>query len=177
MKLNARFDGVEKRFAATMAENSASIGIDMGEVHIVPSTPGEPGISPIVEMQETAEGVDITITDAEGVKTATVKHGLKGEQGERGEKGEPGERGEPGYTPVKGTDYWTEEDRQSIVNETIAAMPEVGVQFETDKSLKLEDGVLSVNTTDEATEYDQRPITSQGVYNEFAVINALLKTI
>ena len=36
---------------------------------------------------------------------------------------------------------------------------------------------LSVDTTDAATETDARPITSQGVYNEFAVINALLKTI
>lgn len=36
---------------------------------------------------------------------------------------------------------------------------------------------LSVNTTDTAVSNDARPITSQGVYNEFAVINALLKTI
>ena len=36
---------------------------------------------------------------------------------------------------------------------------------------------LSVDTTDVPAETDARPITSQGVYNEFAVINALLKTI
>lgn len=36
---------------------------------------------------------------------------------------------------------------------------------------------LSVNTTDAAVSNDARPITSQGVYNEFAVINALLRTI
>ena len=36
---------------------------------------------------------------------------------------------------------------------------------------------LSVDTTDTPAETDARPITSQGVYNEFAVINALLKTI
>lgn len=36
---------------------------------------------------------------------------------------------------------------------------------------------LSVDTTDTPGETDARPITSQGVYNEFAVINALLKTI
>lgn len=52
-----------------------------------------------------------------------------------------------------------------------------GVSFVTDKTLSLKDGVLSVNTTDEAKEADPRPITAQGVYNEFAVINALLKTI
>ena len=52
-----------------------------------------------------------------------------------------------------------------------------GVAFEVDETLTLENGILSVNTTDSATEDDARPITSQGVYNEFAVINALLKTI
>lgn len=36
---------------------------------------------------------------------------------------------------------------------------------------------LSVDTVDTAVSNDARPITSQGVYNEFAVINALLKTI
>lgn len=36
---------------------------------------------------------------------------LKGEQGEQGEKGEAG------YTPVKGVDYWTEEDKQAIIDE------------------------------------------------------------
>lgn len=54
-----------------------------------------------------------------------------------------------------------------------------GVNFTTDETLTLnsETGVLSVNTTDEASETDLRPMTAQGVYSEFAVINALLKTI
>lgn len=30
-----------------------------------------------------------------------------------------GEKGNNGYTPVKGVDYWTVEDKKSIVNETI----------------------------------------------------------
>lgn len=32
----------------------------------------------------------------------------------QGEKGPEGPRGEPGYTPQRGTDYWTEEDKQGI---------------------------------------------------------------
>lgn len=32
-------------------------------------------------------------------------------------QGEPGPQGEPGKTPIKGEDYWTEEDRASIVEE------------------------------------------------------------
>lgn len=32
-------------------------------------------------------------------------------------------RGEKGKTPVKGTDYWTVADKQSIVNDVLAALP------------------------------------------------------
>lgn len=52
-----------------------------------------------------------------------------------------------------------------------------GVDFTTDETLVLEGGVLRVNATDAAIGNDPRPITAQGVYNEFSVINALLKTI
>lgn len=57
------------------------------------------------------------------------------------------------------------------------AEPHKGVDFTTDETLVLEDGVLRVNTTDAAMENDTRPITAQGVYSEFSIINALLKTI
>lgn len=67
---------------------------------------------------------------------------------------------------------------QAAVNEYLEKNPpESGVNFTPDETLTLEGGTLSVNTTDAATEHDVRPITSQGVYNEFAAINALLKTI
>ncbi len=42
----------------------------------------------------------------------------------RGEKGDPGKQGADGKTPVRGTDYWTESDRQEIVNDVIAALPD-----------------------------------------------------
>lgn len=48
--------------------------------------------------------------------------GPKGEQGEAGPQGEPGADGTDGYTPVRGTDYWTEADIAEIkayVEETI----------------------------------------------------------
>lgn len=70
------------------------------------------------------------------------------------------------------------EDIGGAVQDYLEDHPIEGTSFETDgKTLTLENKVLSVNTTDEATEFDPRPITSQGVYGEFAVINALLKTI
>lgn len=41
----------------------------------------------------------------------------------RGEKGDTGAAGADGYTPVKGTDYWTESDKAEIVADTLAALP------------------------------------------------------
>ncbi|MGN0683093.1 MAG: hypothetical protein ACI4JY_05395 [Oscillospiraceae bacterium] len=43
--------------------------------------------------------------------------------GLKGDKGDKGEPGADGYTPVKGTDYWTEEDKAEIVDDVLAALP------------------------------------------------------
>lgn len=34
-----------------------------------------------------------------------------------------GMKGEPGYTPIKGTDYWTQKDRDDVVRDAIASLP------------------------------------------------------
>lgn len=60
-----------------------------------------------------ADGGSNVVTFSDG-KTLTVKNGSKGT---------PGDPGTPGYTPVKGTDYWTAADRQSMVNDVVAALP------------------------------------------------------
>jgi hypothetical protein len=39
---------------------------------------------------------------------------LKGEQGKDGATGPQGEKGQDGYTPIRGTDYWTNEDKKEI---------------------------------------------------------------
>ena len=36
-------------------------------------------------------------------------------------QGPQGPQGPAGYTPVKGTDYWTEADKQEIINAVIAS--------------------------------------------------------
>ena len=43
--------------------------------------------------------------------------------GLKGDKGDTGAAGADGYTPVKGTDYWTAEDKAEIVADTLAALP------------------------------------------------------
>lgn len=52
--------------------------------------------------------------------------GIQGEQGPQGPQGETGPQGPAGvdgYTPVRGTDYWTDEDKVQIVSDVLAALP------------------------------------------------------
>lgn len=58
-----------------------------------------------------------------------------------------------------------------------AEPPESGVQFETDDTLTLENGMLRVNTADKVEEDNTLPVTSAAVYTEVGNINALLATI
>ena len=55
--------------------------------------------------------------------------------------------------------------------------PSGGVDFKTDETLTLKDGILSVNTTDQMEQDNTLPITSAGVYATVGNIEALLKTI
>lgn len=38
-------------------------------------------------------------------------------KGDKGDTGNPGQNGQDGHTPVKGTDYWTTQDKQEIVTD------------------------------------------------------------
>ena len=42
------------------------------------------------------------------------KNGENGKDGKDGKDGAQGAPGQPGKTPVKGTDYWTDADKQAI---------------------------------------------------------------
>ena len=49
---------------------------------------------------------------------------------QKGQNGEQGEKGADGKTPVKGTDYYTEADKQEMVNLVLNALPSAeGVEF------------------------------------------------
>lgn len=54
---------------------------------------------------------------------------------------------------------------------------DTGVDFETDSTLTLKDGILSVNTTNNMEQDNTLPITSAGVFATVGNIEALLKTI
>ena len=70
------------------------------------------------------------------------------------------------------------DDIGAAVEEYLEENPiEGGVDFETDETLTLENGVLSVNTADEVEKDNTLPVTSAAVYVEVGNINALLETI
>lgn len=112
--------------------------------------------------------------------------------------------GAPGKTPEAGVDYFTEADKQAIA---VAAAQKVGfpkptsadngkylgcengaatwmpveasggVQFTTDETLSLKDGVLSVNTAQEPEPDNTLPITSAAVHTAVGNIEIILQTI
>lgn len=47
--------------------------------------------------------------------------GPMGPAGQTGQTGPQGPVGPAGYTPIKGTDYWTDADKQEIINAVIAS--------------------------------------------------------
>lgn len=70
------------------------------------------------------------------------------------------------------------EDVTKAVYEYLKENPvESGVSFETDATLSLKNGVLSVNTTNDTEADNTLPITSAGVFATVGNIEALLKTI
>lgn len=66
---------------------------------------------------------------------------------------------------------------QETIEEYLEENPIDGVSFETDHTLTLKDGILSVNTTDQMEQDNTLPITSAGVFATVGNIEALLKTI
>lgn len=71
---------------------------------------GADGFSPSVTIQQNENGVTITVTDEHGPTSATITNGQNGKDGQPGQDGAKGSDGNDGYTPVRGVDYWTEND-------------------------------------------------------------------
>lgn len=86
-------------------------------------TDGKDGTSVTVTnvSESTADGGSNIITFGDG-NTLTIKNGSKGSKGDKGDTGEQGENGADGYTPIKGVDYFTETDKEEIVQQVITAL-------------------------------------------------------
>lgn len=109
-----------------------------------------------------------------GPQGETGPQGTQGEQGPRGESGPAGPQGpqgEPGPAGPPG-----EQGPQGPEGPAGPAGKDGG-DYEIGAGLRLEGGVLSVDTADSAEQDNTKPITSGGVYKEMGNIEALLKTI
>lgn len=85
---------------------------------------GEAAISPTMDVVEIDGGHQVSITDVNGSKSFIVMNGETGPKGDKGDKGDTGSAGADGKTPVKGTDYFTEEEKAEMVQEVIDAVNE-----------------------------------------------------
>ena len=76
--------------------------------------------------------------------------GAKGDQGEQGIQGEKGDKGDKGDKPIKGTDYFTEEEKTEFKNAVVAESKE---EIETAKNGAIED----INTAKDTAiaDYDE----------------------
>ena len=61
-----------------------------------------------------------------GIQGIQGAPGVAGKDGKDGADGAPGKDGVDGYTPVRGTDYWTDADRADIIAAVIDALPVYG---------------------------------------------------
>ena len=58
------------------------------------------------------------------IKGEPGKDGINGRDGVDGKDGKNGADGKDGYTPVKGVDYFTEDDKKEIVQEVLNSLPD-----------------------------------------------------
>ncbi|MBR6983875.1 MAG: hypothetical protein IKH75_10200 [Ruminococcus sp.] len=89
---------------------------------------GQDGYSPTVTVTPITGGHQVDIEDGEGSHVfdvmdgatgATGATGPAGSTGPQGPAGPTGATGADGHTPVKGTDYWTAQDQQDIVDDVV----------------------------------------------------------
>lgn len=113
------------------------------------------------------------------IKGALTGTGAKGLGGEL-----PGQvfYGIQGPAGPKGDDYVLTDTDKAEIAEMAAKLVDVpkpggNVDLNTDATLKVENGVLSVNTTNKMEQNNMLPITSAGVFAVVGNIEALLKTV
>lgn len=80
-----------------------------------PGAPGTDGFSPVANVEQTASGAVITITDKNGTTTATLFNGAPGAPGT---PGAPGQDGNDGFSPVITTTQITGGHRVTITDAT-----------------------------------------------------------
>ena len=90
---------------------------------------GKDGVS-VTGVSDKGDGT-FTLLLSDGTETDPIQT-IKGQKGDKGDKltfndltdaEKASLKGADGYTPVKGTDYWTTDDKAEIVNDVLEALP------------------------------------------------------
>lgn len=110
---NERKSNEEQRKSAEEARDAAETArekyindfktyVEEGNLNGEDGEDGQDGFSPKVSVVKISDGYEITITDKEGTKTATLYNGKNGEKGEQGPQGVQGIQGVKGDTGETG---------------------------------------------------------------------------
>lgn len=87
-------------------------------IFIIIGTNNEDTIIEIQSFIDTTLSTEGMAADAKAVGEAITNiqltPGPKGDKGDKGDTGSKGDTGDPGYSPVRGTDYWTDADKAEI---------------------------------------------------------------
>lgn len=81
---------------------------------------GDPGKDGTMSFEDLTEEQKASLKGEQGPKGDT---GDVGPQGPKGDTGSQGPQGPKGDKPIKGTDYYTEADKQEIVNLVMDSLP------------------------------------------------------
>ena len=98
---------IYKTYASIAAMNADAANVPEGKFVIITST---------VEEEDNAKLFCKNATNFSFITDMSGATGIKGE------KGDQGDAGKDGKTPVKGTDYWTAADKQSIVDDVLSSI-------------------------------------------------------
>lgn len=110
----------------------------------------------------------------ENPETVNIRgpQGPQGIQGPQGLQGDKGEKGDDGYTPVKGTDYFTEADQQEFIEAVTEDASSNFVQTVSEKTTEFNNNATSKtnafnsNATSKETSYNENATLKLNEYNE-----------
>lgn len=122
---------IYKTYASIAAMNADAANVPEGKFVIITSTVEEEDNAKLFCKNATNFSFITDMSGATGIKGEKGDQGNQGEKGDKGDKGDTGaqgvkgdkgDAGKDGKTPVKGTDYWTAADKQSIVNDVLSSI-------------------------------------------------------
>lgn len=87
----------------------------------------------------------------------------RGPKGDKGDKGDKGNTGEPGYTPIKGIDYYTLEEKQTLIDEVTNNVNTNIQPFIDEQTKKINDAVSNINDLTES--YNTNAINKTNEFN------------